>query len=70
YMLEVFPLGDALAMVFEGSGECAEVVWRFLGLSMPAWVLICLLSLGLVGLIGNWRLHGRLREQSRTAPAG
>jgi disulfide bond formation protein DsbB len=41
--------------VFSGSGECAEVVWRFLGLSMPTWVLICLVSLGIFGLIVNRR---------------
>ena len=55
YIMDVFPLGEALAMVFEGSGECAEVVWRFLGLSMPAWVFVCLVVLGLGGLIFNWR---------------
>lgn len=41
YMLEVFPLKDVLQMVFTGSGECAEVQWRFLGLSIPEWSLIC-----------------------------
>lgn len=55
YIMDVFPLGEALAMVFEGSGECAEVVWRFLGLTMPGWVLVCLAVLGLGGLILNWR---------------
>jgi disulfide bond formation protein DsbB len=57
YMLDNFPLTDALRMVFEGSGECAEVVWSFLGLSMPAWVLVCLL---LVGAGGTWN---NLRKQ-------
>jgi len=55
YMLENFPLGEAMRMVFEGSGECAEVVWRFLGLSMPAWVLICLAGLGIAGVWNNLR---------------
>jgi disulfide bond formation protein DsbB len=40
YMLEAFPLLDAVRLVFEGSGECAVVNWSFLGLSMPAWVLL------------------------------
>ncbi len=40
YMLEAFPFWDVLARVFRGSGECAEVDWLFLGLSMPAWNLI------------------------------
>jgi len=55
YMMENFPVGDALKMVFKGSGECAEVVWSFLGLSMPAWVLICVTGLGIAGVWNNLR---------------
>ncbi len=40
YMLEVFPLHRALEMVFKGSGECAEVKWSLLGLSIPEWMLL------------------------------
>ena len=47
YMLEAFPLGDALNMVFRGSGECAEVQWSFLGLTIPGWTL--LIFIGLLG---------------------
>ncbi len=39
YMLERFPLSEALRKVFAGSGECAEVGWRFLGLSIAEWSL-------------------------------
>ena len=49
YMLDNFPLTEALQMVFKGSGECADVVWSFLGLSMPAWVFLWMLGLGAVG---------------------
>jgi protein dithiol:quinone oxidoreductase len=55
YMLQAFPWSDTLRMVFTGSGECAQVDWRFLGLSMPAWVLVWFLTLGLVGGWVNWR---------------
>ena len=55
YMLDTLPLGDALRMVFEGSGECATVDWQFLGLSMPAWVLIACLGLGVIGVWNNLR---------------
>lgn len=55
YMLRVFPLGDTLKLVFTGSGECAKVSWRLFGLSMPAWVLICFVGLGVLGLYRNWR---------------
>jgi len=46
YMLEVFPLTDVIRKVLTGSGECAVVSWSFLGLSMPAWVLLAALGLG------------------------
>ena len=54
YMLEVFPLSDTLRMVFTGSGECAEIVWSFLGLSIPAWSLVSFLCLATAGLLLNW----------------
>ena len=34
YMLNVFPFADAIRMILSGSGECAEVQWRFIGLSI------------------------------------
>lgn len=40
YMLEAFPLGQALKMILSGSGECAEVQWSFLGFSIAEWSLI------------------------------
>ncbi len=57
YMLDVFPLAEALSMIFKGSGECAEV-HSFLGVSFPAWVLISLLFLGTAGTINNLRSGG------------
>ena len=55
YMWENFPLADVVNMVFKGSGECAEIDWQLLGLSMPAWVLIALLGLGSAGIWNNLR---------------
>ncbi len=55
YMWENFPLADVINMVFRGSGECATIDWQFLGLSMPAWVLIAILGLGSVGIWNNLR---------------
>ncbi|MDG1462949.1 MAG: disulfide bond formation protein B [Gammaproteobacteria bacterium] len=53
FMLDTFPLLETLQMVFTGSGECAEISWVFLGLSMPAWVLIGLLGLSIYAIWGN-----------------
>jgi disulfide bond formation protein DsbB len=39
YMLDTMPFLQVLEQVLRGSGECAEVSWRFLGLSMPGWTL-------------------------------
>ena len=55
YMLENFPISQALSMVFKGSGECADVVWSFLGLSMPAWVLVWMVGLGAAGIWNQLR---------------
>ena len=53
YILDVFPLFEAIKMVFTGSGECAEVVWQFLGLSMPSWALIWFVLLGVLMWVAN-----------------
>jgi disulfide bond formation protein DsbB len=55
FMLKVFPLTDVLVKVLTGSGECAKVEWRFLGLAMPAWVLVAAIALGAYGLWANLR---------------
>jgi disulfide bond formation protein DsbB len=44
-----------LSKVFTGSGECAEIVWQFLGLSMPAWVLVWMIGFGIGGVWNNLR---------------
>jgi disulfide bond formation protein DsbB len=55
FMVDAFPLAEMLEMVLSGSGECADISWSFLGLSMPAWVLISVTVLGVYGLVVNLR---------------
>jgi protein dithiol:quinone oxidoreductase len=55
YMMDVLPLHEVLGRVLSGSGECAKVTWRFLGFSMPFWVLVNLLGLTALGMFANWR---------------
>lgn len=57
WMLETTPLLGVVRGVLTGSGECAEVDWTFLSLSMPAWSLIWFL------LLGAWALHAGLRRR-------
>jgi len=40
YMLESFPLAQVLPMIFRGTGDCSQVLWRFFGLSIAEWALI------------------------------
>jgi disulfide bond formation protein DsbB len=55
FMLRTLPLNETLSKVFNASGECAVISWQFLGLSMPAWVAIWFVGLGIAGSVYNWR---------------
>jgi len=49
------PVGQVIRRVLTGSGECAVVNWKLLGLSMPAWVLIACVALGGLALVANFK---------------
>ena len=51
YLMDAFPLMEAMEMVFRGSGECAEVQWTFLGLSIPGWTLVVFCCASLVAVL-------------------
>lgn len=55
FILENFPLTQALELVLRGSGECAEIQWSFLGLTIPGWTLVLLFGLGLMSVWQMWR---------------
>jgi len=48
YMLQNMPFGKVLKTVLYGSGECAQIDWSLLGISLPGWVAIGCLGLFLV----------------------
>ena len=50
-MLERFPLREVLGKVLAGSGECAEVGWTFLGLSIAGWSLVWFVLLGVFAIV-------------------
>jgi len=58
YLLDVFGPLETIRMVLASSGECTEIDWSFLGLSMPAWVLIWFVLLGGLVVIANWSRCG------------
>lgn len=51
YMLDVLPWMEVLTIALNGTGDCAEVTWRFLGLSIPGWTAIFFSLLVIVGLV-------------------
>lgn len=54
YMIDAFPLGEVLAAMTRGTGDCAAVTWSFLGLSLPGWALVGFAALVLLSV---WQLR-------------
>lgn len=59
YLMDVFPVTEVLTMVLSGDGTCAEVVWEFLGISIPGWTLVGFIGLIAIGVfqIARPKLH-------------
>ena len=57
YMLDAMPISGVVRKVMTGSGECANVDWSFLGLSMPAWSLVWFV------LLGGWAAYTAFRRR-------
>ncbi len=50
YMLDILPLQEVVNMVLSGSGECAEIDFLFLGITLPGWTLVGFIVLALAPL--------------------
>jgi disulfide bond formation protein DsbB len=50
FMMQNFPLSRTLEKLFKGSGQCAEVNWKFLGLSIAEWSLAWFAAFALYAL--------------------
>ncbi len=59
YMLDKFPLFDAFGKIFRGSGECAEVGWTLLKLSIAGWSLVWFILLGALAVYSAVAAHKR-----------
>lgn len=55
YMLEVFPFSQTLKTVLMGDGNCHDVLWTFLGLSIPEQSLLLFSALFVANLWQLWR---------------
>lgn len=57
YMLDAMPISGVVRRVMTGSGECANVDWTFLGLSMPMWSLLCFV------VLAAWAAYAAFRQR-------
>lgn len=48
YILEHYKLADIVRQFLTGTSDCTQVVWSFLGLSMPFWVGLCFIGMGVL----------------------
>ncbi|NRA41174.1 MAG: disulfide bond formation protein B [Pseudomonadales bacterium] len=48
FIIDRFPLSEAISILLKGTGDCAEKVWSFLGLNIPDWSLLAFIGLALV----------------------
>lgn len=65
YILDTFPLAEALPKVFRGAGDCSLVKWDFLGLTIANWSLICFAILTIMATVALFRSPPRWRVSHR-----
>ena len=58
YLMEIMPVTDVVTKVLTGSGECGQIDWTLLGLSMPWWVAFSLGVLGAWAVFVNYKKSG------------
>jgi disulfide bond formation protein DsbB len=49
-MIENFPIGRIIPMIFRGSGDCSKVDWTFLGGSLANWSFVVFTLIGLLAV--------------------
>lgn len=50
-LIQYFPWQDVVHAIFYGTGDCGEVSWSLLGLSMAAWSLVSFIILSLLSSV-------------------
>ena len=54
YMINTFPISEALPMIFNGSGDCSKVDWTLFGLSIANWSFLCFLAICIAAILIFW----------------
>lgn len=61
FMLDSFPLADALPMIFRGVGDCSKVQWSFLGMSIAECALVWFAIIGVIAALQWFAKPARTR---------
>jgi len=56
YLVQTNSWLGVMQKVLGAKADCSNIDWSFLGLSMPAWSLVCFV------VLGAWLLHSALRR--------
>ncbi|ETX12552.1 disulfide bond formation protein DsbB [Marinomonas ushuaiensis DSM 15871] len=51
YMFDVFPWQEIMQAMIMGTGECGDVVWTFLSISIPGWTLVAFAGMALINIV-------------------
>jgi disulfide bond formation protein DsbB len=68
YMIDAFPVGEVLAAMTRGTGDCAAAGWSFLGITLPGWALagfVALVVLAVLQIRAGNRPDGAIRTARR-----
>jgi len=63
YLFETLPILEVFMLAIRGDGNCAEVLWSFLGISIPGWLLVAFVALfiyAMVSLCISKKLHSKI----------
>lgn len=55
YLVKIMPVSDVLLLALKGDGNCAEVTWRLLGLSIADWSLFAFIVFCGLALVQTMR---------------
>ena len=58
FLVDILPFTEIVQMMLTGTGDCGDVQWVFLGLSIPGWTLVMFCGFTLFGLFELFRKKG------------
>src|SRR3990167_206835 len=66
-MIHYLPWSEVAHALFLGAGDCAEIAWTWLGLSMPAWTLLYFLGALIISVFCYAHLRNKIYSFNKIA---